>query len=413
MRAQIKAKREKRQNLYEESKAHLNALNDDTKSDADRQAAREAHDKAVADMNELSEDIDRMEASLRSEAEFASTMDQFAETRGVSVDEVLSQEERQERAFHAFLQFGPQGMSEEQRADLRGADLPQGALTTLTPDGGGITIPTITEARVESAMKAFGGIRRRATVLNTATGSTIVMPTEDNTTQMGEWIDESAEATEEDPDFGSVSIGAHNLSSKTVRIPIPLIQDSLVNMQQFVGNKLGERFGRTTSAAYTAGDGVKKPLGLVSSTPQGREAAAAGIMTFDDLLELKHSVDPAYRQNAAFAFNDKTLLLLKKIQDGDGRPLWAPGVTSDAPSTIDGDPYEIIHEMPDPVADSRPVLYGDFSKFYIRDVASVAVHVMRELFIRRNQIGLVGFLRTDAVLLDAGTGPIKHLAMPA
>ena len=46
----------------------------------------------------------------------------------------------------------------------------------------------------------------------------------------------------------------------------------------------------------------------------------------DQLIDLLHSVDPAYRQgNATFMMNDSTLAAVRKLKDGDGNYLWQMG----------------------------------------------------------------------------------------
>jgi HK97 family phage major capsid protein len=62
---------------------------------------------------------------------------------------------------------------------------------------------------------------------------------------------------------------------------------------------------------YTAGN----------STTSGETTA----ITYDDLVELEHSVDPAYRKNARFMMSDTALKTVKKLKDGIGRPLWMAG----------------------------------------------------------------------------------------
>ena len=74
-------------------------------------------------------------------------------------------------------------------------------------------------------------------------------------------------------------------------------------------------------------------------------------------------------------FNDATLLALKKLNVGsaDARPLWSMGMADGTPSTIDGIPYVINNDMPSIAAGTHPILFGDFSKFAIRDVQGYTV----------------------------------------
>ena len=48
--------------------------------------------------------------------------------------------------------------------------------------------------------------------------------------------------------------------------------------------------------------------------------------TFDELIDLEHSVDPLYRAapTCRFMFNDGVLKALRKLKDGQGRYIWQP-----------------------------------------------------------------------------------------
>ena len=118
-------------------------------------------------------------------------------------------------------------------------------------------------------------------------------------------------------------------------------------------------------------------------------------------------------------FNDSTLAEIKKIvipqYSGDtvGRPLWQAGLANGAPNTIDGDPYTINQAMATADADSpnssdKAILYGDFSKYLIRDVRDVTLIRLDERYAELGVVAFLAFSRHDGDLLNAGTGPIKY-----
>ena len=92
-------------------------------------------------------------------------------------------------------------------------------------------------------------------------------------------------------------------------------------------------------------------------------------MTYDDLVELEHSLDPAYREGGrcSFMFADTTLKAIKKLKDGQGRPLWLPGIDVKEPASILGYRYVINQSVPAMAATAKSVLFGDFSKYIIRE----------------------------------------------
>jgi HK97 family phage major capsid protein len=80
------------------------------------------------------------------------------------------------------------------------------------------------------------------------------------------------------------------------------------------------------------------------------------------------------------------------------------------PDRLLGYTYVVNQSMASTLAKAaKVVLFGDFSKYKIRDVAGIRLVRLDELFAQTDQVGFVAFLRTDGQLLDAGTNPVKHL----
>ena len=209
--------------------------------------------------------------------------------------------------------------------------------------------------------------------------------------------------------FGELVLGAYKYTSKIIRVSVELLQDSAFNMEQYIGGKFGERLGRATAAHYATGTGTGQPNGLMTAATAGVTAASATAITYLEMLDLKHSVDPAYRVSPMWLFNDSTLKALKQLVDLDGRPLWSPAIAADAPATFDGDPYQIDQGIDSIATGNRTVAYGDMSKYLIRDVLGMQMVTLRERYADFHQAGFIAFMRTDADLLDAGTNPIKYL----
>ena len=144
----------------------------------------------------------------------------------------------------------------------------------------------------------------------------------------------------------------------------------------------------------------------------GKTSAASGAIAHADLLALKHAVDPAYRAGTArWLFNDNTLLGLKLMKDGQGRPLWLPDIAGVAPATIDGDQYQIDQGMPDVAANAKAVAYGDFSYLQIRRVKGMELRRLTEKYAEFGMVGFLMFHRFDALLED--NAAVKVLTVKA
>jgi HK97 family phage major capsid protein len=187
-----------------------------------------------------------------------------------------------------------------------------------------------------------------------------------------------------------------------------LTQDSIFNMESLLGTLLGERLGRIANAQLTTGTGSSAPNGVVTASTLGKTAAATAAITADEIIDLKHSVDPAYRvgPKVRFMFNDSTLAAIRKLKDGQGNYLWNMGnIQQGVPGNLLGYNYSINQAMATLATAKKVVLFGDFSKYYVRKVGSPVIGVMRERF--WPDLGIAGLIRFDGELGD--TAAIKHL----
>jgi HK97 family phage major capsid protein len=129
------------------------------------------------------------------------------------------------------------------------------------------------------------------------------------------------------------------------------------------------------------------------------------------LVAIQHSVDPAYRTNAAWMFSDSMLAQIKQMVDAStGRPIWLPSMVGGQPDTILGDPYVINQSMAAAAGSGagKSLAYGDLSKYLIRDVRDITLLRLDERFADYHQVAFLAFSRHDGDLLDAGTHPVKH-----
>ncbi len=64
------------------------------------------------------------------------------------------------------------------------------------------------------------------------------------------------------------------------------------------------------------------------------------------------------------------------------------------------------------VSGAKTMLAGPFKKYKVRDVKKVQVKRLDERYADSDQVGFVAFMRSDGRILNAGTGPIRHLVHP-
>ena len=84
-------------------------------------------------------------------------------------------------------------------------------------------------------------------------------------------------------------------------------------------------------------------------------------------------------------------------------------VTEGGADRILGYPVVINQDMPAMTATYKPILFGDFSHYYVRNVSGIEVVRLNELYAANGQVGFMAFLRFDGALIDAAAHPIIAL----
>lgn len=329
------------------------------------------------------------------------------------------------RALRAYLSSGISGLTQEQYGrmmarvndDIRAAmSLPRNAMSTSTPAEGGYTVATEYYRQLEQAMAAFGGMREAATVFQTATGADMNFPATDATAEEGEILGQNVAAANGETTFDNVGMAVYKYSSKKIALPFELVQDSFLDLEAYINGLLSVRLGRITNKHYTIGTGTSQPRGIVTAAASGKVGTTGQTLTvtYDDLVDLEHSVDPAYRGSpgVGFMLHDTTLKVLRKIKDSQNRPIFVPGYEQGnpggAPDRLLGRSIMVNQNMPVMAADAKSILFGDFKKYMIRDVMDLTLFRMTDsAFTLNGQIGFVAFMRSGGNLVDAG-GAVKY-----
>ncbi len=308
-----------------------------------------------------------------------------------------------ERAFDHYVRTG------RENADL----MELRAQSEGTGTGGGFLVPEGFRNQIIERMKAFGGIANEAETITTDSGQALPWPTIDDTANLGEIVDEGGTfSAGADLVFGAASLGAYSYmagggSSTPLRVSLELTQDSTFDIEGLVSRKLGERIARIQSAHLVTGTGVKQPLGVITGLTGQVLNANTGV-TYDDLVNFIHSVDPAYRESGCrWTFNDKSLATLEKIKDTNGDPIWRPlgsvSVNIGDPlgsGSLMGYPVTIDQGFADISLASSSVNWGAFGNlsegYVIRRVRDVAVLVNPYSRMANRQVEYSCWARMDA-----------------
>jgi len=397
----LQAQRERRNALVQQAK-HLNAEHGEKWTPE----LQKQYDALVTEIGQIDDNIARQQRLLDLEADKAfETLLQRPGAGGASTGEPSAKNQ-----YGRFLRDGMAALSHEELVAIR---------NTMSVGGpgseGGYTVQTEIAKTVTEALKKYGGMRQVAEVIQTAQGNPMNYPTSDGTAEEGEIISENAQATNQDPSFGTKPLGVFKYSSKVIAVPFELLQDSAIDVEAFVNGRIVTRLGRITNKHFTIGTGVGQPTGIVTAAGVGRVGAAGQTSTvlYDDLVELQHSVDPAYREqgNTRFMMHDTSVKAIRKLKDGNGRPLWVPdfdqGISLGMGGTLAGSAVTVNQHMPVMAANASSILFGDFSYYKIRDVMAITMFRFTDsVYTTKGQVGFLAWMRSGGNFVDVG-GAVK------
>ncbi|AYO78323.1 phage major capsid protein [Sphingobium yanoikuyae] len=375
---------------------------------ADNQAA---YDAGIAEIEAIDANIERHQRmnQLAAEAALSNGVIDAAERIGRDQDSEAS------RLFAKWLRGGDNALSaEEWRAHLAAV---QNTMSTTTGSEGGYTVQTDVAKSVLDALKAYGGMRApgMATVIQTAGGNPMSFPTSDGTAEEGEIVDQNASASDADVTFGTKDLPVYKYSSKVVTVPIELLQDSSVDVEAFVRGRLVTRLGRITNKHSTVGTGTNQPNGVMVAAGTGKTGATGqtAAVVYDDLVDLEHSVDPAYREGGEcrFMMHDDSVKVVKKLKDTQNRPIFLPGydpANNGKLDTLLGYPIQINQQVATMAANAYSIGFGDFSKYVIRDVMDIVMQRFTDsAYAKKGQVGFLAWLRSGGNFMDVG-GAVKR-----
>jgi HK97 family phage major capsid protein len=416
--------REKMAKLATEARAEYDKITDKT-PEAEAKEIEVRFDAIMAEHDKLAGECERLERleAAESRANAGDPRRPQGEDTEERADKNGKAAEQYREVFEKAIRFGASTLTAEERKVLQTGmgDIPGEvrAQAAGSDAAGGYTVPEGFSGEIDRAIAMWGPMWDANIVreLPTTSGNRLPWPTVDDTAKTGRIKAENAAADDDGTDdvvFAEKQLDAYFYDTGVVRIPWELLQDSAFDMEALLTDLFGERMGRTANSVLTTGTGSSQPNGIVTASAAGKTAASATALTADELIDLFHSVDPAYRMSpkCRWMFNDSSLATIRKLKDGQGNYLWQMGdVRSGEPDTFLGKPYSVNQAMASIAASAKPVIFGDFSRYVVRKVRGFQTMTLRERYAENFQVGMIGFKRFDGELLNSAA--VKHLVMAA
>jgi HK97 family phage major capsid protein len=285
------------------------------------------------------------------------------------------------RAFEHYVRRGETaGLSEIEAKSMS---------VTSNPDGG-FLVPQETEADIgriisnASAIRAISDVRQvSATIYN--------KPFATNGIASG-WVaengarPETASQTLAQLQFPTMELYAQPAATQS------LLDDSVVNLDQWLAQEVQTVFAEQESSAFVVGDGVNKPKGFTAYPKIADASWTWGNMGYlatgvaggfaasnpsDKLIDLIYALKAGYRQNANWVMNRKTQGAVRKFKDAQGNYLWQPPATASGKASLMNFAVTESEHMPDIGTDTFALALGDFKQGYLV-VDRVGLRVLRD-----------------------------------
>jgi HK97 family phage major capsid protein len=127
-------------------------------------------------------------------------------------------------------------------------------------------------------------------------------------------------------------------------------------------------------------------------------------VTPEELIRIYHGVIEPYRARATWLMNDATVAYVRGLREGTGATagnfLWQPGLQAGVPDTLLGKPVITDPAVATMAVSANAVVFGDFSGYYIRDVAGFRFERSDDYAFANDLVTFRAVLRTDAKLID-------------
>jgi len=330
--------------------------------------------------------------------------------------------EEYKEVFRNYILNGAKGLTPDEYKVLAAHKVDERAATasSTTTTAGGYGIPEDFSYEIELFMKYMGPFGMAAPNAPfrewvSDTGADLPWPVIDDTSNDGYLLAESGDATTSATGvtWGVETLKAYAHNSGVIPVTYQIIQDNAFNFPTLLAELLGNRLGRIMNTQCTTGDGSSKPEGVTIGSQSGKVAVSATAFTGQELIDLKYSVNKAYRvgPKVGFMMHSQTVGYIRKLDYSTAnvsQSLWQPSFAQDVPSTILGHQYWENDDMASTLATGAiMVLFGDFSKFVVRKVRGIELLRSDERYFEKLQAAFLAWNRFDSRVVNADA--IKYL----
>ena len=386
----IKRQHDLRQAAWHEAKHILDTAGAENRDLTSEE--QEKYDRISADLDTRAQVIEQ----LKADEERAARLDAVAAE--IRTDETPAGEDEDAEAIRKLA-----------RGEIRSFDFQKrDMLTTST----GSPVPTSFYEQVILRARLVGPMLDVPTVLNTAGGENLQIPSLGTYSTSGTVTAQGANFSESDPSLNAfTTLGAYKYGF-IIQLSRELIEDAGVDITAFLAEQIGNGLGFNVQSALTTGSGSSQPTGIVTAAGSGITGGTgvSGAFTADNLIDLHYSLDGAARllPGVGFMANGASIGAMRKLKDTAGNYVFSPALDANNNDLLLGrSVYENPH-MASAGTGAKSVICGHLPSFFVRTVGGIRIDRSDDFAFNADLVTFRASMRCDSNLPQ--TSHIKYFA---
>lgn len=281
----------------------------------------------------------------------------------------------------AFCQYLRKGM------DSALETLQTKALSVGSDANGGYLVPNQMSNAIVAIVNESSPLRSLASVETISSDSLDLI--EDTTDMDAAWGDETTDrsAATNNSTIGRNTIDTFEMYAQP-QATQKLIDDSSIDIEQWIAEKVGDKMARLEATAFISGNGTSQPKGILSyaaGTTFGTQiqqvnSGTSATVTADSLVQLFFALKDEYARRATFLMHRTTVQAVRLLKEATtNQYLWQPGLAAGTPDSLLGVPVALAADMPVPAANSLSIAVADFKRAYLI-VDRIGIRTLRDPF---------------------------------
>ncbi|WP_417493034.1 phage major capsid protein [Maricaulis sp.] len=293
------------------------------------------------------------------------------------------------------------------------------AMSVGSDPNGGYTVTPEVDGVIQRFAQDLSPMRRRCRVQSTTANAYQVLFSKGGTGTG--WVGETSARTAKDAsNLARLEYPCHEVYAYP-EITQNLLDDSSFDIERFTREEIVEAFDDQESAAFVTGDGVEKPKGFLSydtattgdatrpfgtiqyfstGSASGFPELSGGGTDADALYNAVYGLASKYRSRGVWQMNSATAGAVRKMKDGEGRPLWADSLAEGQPNMLIGYPVELNEDMQDIGSNAYPIAFADWSRAYII-IDRLGIRVIRDDLTNKPYVGFYTTKRVGGGVVDS------------